>query len=163
MHKHIKAMNQTLNRAHPTEMSSHYLCSSLLHRFGVTVKTLCVILMMGQGKGGDRFLFKLVYEREWGDWNSHDWHPSVPTLFFNTYAHVCEVLTVHNVSLKPNKRVPKLEASSKTSWLLVCLCACTASVWLSSKVRWPREKMGQKIWGWFSYALSKAICLGKYW
>lgn len=82
---------QSWRCVHPTEQFSHYLRSSLERQW-----KHCVILMMGQGKGGDRNLFEPENIKEWEGWHSHDWHPSALTLLCNTHMSV-KVLTVNHV------------------------------------------------------------------
>lgn len=64
-----------------TERFCRYLCSSLLHRFRVTVKTLVktCACCFNDGAGERRFLFELVGGSE-GLRNSHGRHPSVLAL-----------------------------------------------------------------------------------
>lgn len=71
-----------------TEGSCRYLCSPLLHRFRVTVKTLVktCACCFNDGAGKRRFLFELVGGSE-GLRNSHGRHPSV--LALETRTRIC--------------------------------------------------------------------------
>lgn len=87
--------------------------------------TWCYFNGVWQGKCRDTFSFQLLNRREWGDWNSHGWHPPVLTRI-----HMCEdqVLTT-KVSFKlffslfchRAKNLPTWSTDQKHAGFL---CAC---------------------------------------
>lgn len=96
-------------------------CSIISAR--ATEKTLCVIVTMGRGKGGDRILFAPENERQWEGRYSHGQHPSPPsTILQRRHPAPSKTLAVGKASA---------ESPKTPSCLAPCILVCMFSLRLT--------------------------------